>query len=139
MCGSCWIAYGAPIVRTEEIDEAALLIRRLYQDLGQDMGGPLHELIDDMNIEEVCAPGDMDRYRPVTYDYSQGGKAVLGDGYAYSQDVVDCCERILTLLGDMSVTHRAAAIGWAHGFPHNYWTFVTNSAPAQVVCAPVGS
>lgn len=118
--------YGAPIVRNEQIDEAALLIRRLYQDFGQDMGGPLHDMLDDMNIEEIRPPGDMDRYRPVSYDYSQGGNAVLGEGFAYSQEVIDCCERILALFQEMPVVQRAAAIAWAQGHPQRYWEWAVD-------------
>lgn len=127
MCRTCWFEYGAPILRTEEIDEAAELIRRLYEDLKQGTGGPLHAILDDMNINEesIGVHGDMNRYKKQIWS---GTGWVLTDEIEYSQEVIDCCERIIELFADMTDGHRAAAIGWYEGWAQRQITEVQKLA-----------
>ena len=51
MCRSCWYGdHGPPVIAGEEVLLTAQLIKRLYADLGQSTGGPLHWMLDVMNI-----------------------------------------------------------------------------------------
>lgn len=51
MCTSCWIAAGAPKETGPHINKAARLIAAVYAQPNGGVGGNLHIVVDDFNIE----------------------------------------------------------------------------------------
>jgi hypothetical protein len=100
--------------------EVVHLIRHLYVDLDQNMGGPLHVQLDDGNLGDYWVGEEANRGR---YDYLFNGDferySQAGDDVSGKRKVAihDTCERILALLRPMSEADRHAAIdefqkGW---------------------------
>lgn len=50
MCRSCWGEYGCPKIKSDRTRKAAKLIAEVYE--YSVMGGNLHSIIDDWNIED---------------------------------------------------------------------------------------
>jgi len=123
MCRSCWYSdHGAPVIAGEEVLLTAQLIRRLYIDLGQDTGGPLHWMLDDMNIDDAQFEDRDDIYHTKLYAhlwsdqfaaYAQAGEDTSTER---RQAIEDTCRLIWTSLERMPETHRAAAIAYAEGW-----------------------
>lgn len=100
-----------PLIRFNEITQAALLIRHLYVDLEQYAGGPLHIVLDDHNIDDEFLTEQGDRYAYLfdgRYErYAQAGDTVT---LAHREAVRDTCEQILAILRRLSVEDRMNAI-----------------------------
>lgn len=137
MCHSCWAGdWGSPILRSDEIDEAAELIRHLYEDLREGTGGPLHAILDDMNIydDNLGTLGDEDRYKHLfSEDF---GKWRVGEDTSieHREEIKRTCERILELFLEMPESHRAAAIGWYEGWAAmEIKRYAAEIAPPEVI------
>ena len=50
MCMDCWKHYGSPRMKNKKIEAATIAIRNLYKD--HIMGGDLHIVVDDWNLED---------------------------------------------------------------------------------------
>lgn len=100
--------------------ELLVLIRKLYHDLGQATGGPLHVELDDMNLCDEDLTPQHDRYNYL-FDGRFDAYAYAGDDVSYSrkQAIQDVCERILALLRPMSEPERRAVVRqfWEEGKP----------------------
>jgi hypothetical protein len=104
---------------THEMLATVDLIRHLYVDLGQTMGGPLHVQLDDGNLDDfwVSKEGNLS-----TYDHLLDGSferhAQAGDDVSSVRKVAihDTCEQILRALRLMSVEQRKATVNlfWRH-------------------------
>jgi hypothetical protein len=101
MCTECWEEYGEPMLRSPEIERTAELVKAVYDHPEGSMGGDLHIVLDDWNIEtehiEFCAGeiGRNDRASP--------------ELLAIESELVD-------LLLPMSEEERASALGLAEGY-----------------------
>lgn len=118
MCRSCWYSdHGAPVIAGEEVMIVATWIRRLYVDWRQATGGPLHDVLDDMNIGDACVEPGRDRYAYL-YDGTYNRHCQAGDELttADADQIRDLCELICLAFTDMPEPHRAAAIAWAEGW-----------------------
>lgn len=123
MCRSCWHGdHGAPVIATAEVLATAELIRRLYEDLGQSTGGPLHWMLDDMNIDDGQFERKREGYPDDLYTYLWDGSF---DRYAQAGEdtsderkeaIEDTCRLIWTSFDRMPESHRAASIAWFEGW-----------------------
>ena len=125
MCRACWQGdHGAPVVADVDVLLTAQLIRRLYVDLGQDTGGPLHWMLDDMNIDDSQyeTDGRTDGYPDSLYAHlwSDRFAAYAPAGTDTSterrQAIEDTCRLIWTALSRMPESWRAASIAYAEGW-----------------------
>jgi hypothetical protein len=107
-------------VSTPETLATVQLIRHLYVDLDQSMGGPLHVQLDDGNLDDYWVGEEADRNR---YDHLFDGSferyAQAGDDVSDERKnaIRDTCEAILKALRPMSVEQRHATVdlfrrGW---------------------------
>jgi len=124
MCQFCWIGgHGMPVTADETTLAAAHLIEYLYEDLGQDTGGPLHWMLDDGNLSDDQL-GDRD---PVGYwhglfDYLHDGTynrhAQAGQEASPEEllEIQHTCEAILIAFREMTKPARMAACAWAFGW-----------------------
>lgn len=116
MCKGCWIGdHGMPILNSAEVLVTAELIRRLYEDLGCPTGGPLHAMLDDMNIDdEQVENEDVDKACAYLFDGSFERWAQAGDDTSdeCKNAIKEACELILHSFRQMPESHRAAAIAW---------------------------
>lgn len=91
------------------------LVRRLYVDLGQSTGGPLHIILDDGNVDDHWLADDEDRYAFLFdgrfEEYAQAGDDVSAER---KQAIRETCEAILAELRPMSVSERSAAVRAAY-------------------------
>lgn len=92
MCLSCWDKYGRPKNWTPEIAEALGLVRELYE--LNAVGGPLHVVVDDWNLDGQIEP------------YYQGDE---------DAEMVRVCDRIAALFNGMSVADRASVLAYEEG------------------------
>jgi hypothetical protein len=120
MCHGCWVGnYGAPIVNTEDVLVTAELIRRLYEDLECPTGGPLHAMLDDMNIaDEQVENEDVDRACEYLFDGSFERYAQAGDDTSDERKnaIKETCRMIIWSFRQMPESHRAAAIAYHEGW-----------------------
>lgn len=109
-----------PLADETRRNAVVALIRHLYVDLEQDMGGPLHVQLDDGNLNDHWVGEDIGRDR---YEYLFNGDferwAQAGDDVSDERKnaIRDTCESILHLLRPMDETERRAAVnlfwvGW---------------------------
>lgn len=121
-----WYDQGMPVINDPDVLGTAELIRRLYDMPGCDMGGPLHVMLDDGNIDDGQLDGDY--YRATdgrtietylcVHRMVQVGTAwrhVYDDELYCSEEVADLCRLVLASLRRMPEPWRAAAIAWADG------------------------
>jgi len=118
-----WIDHGHPVIAYPEVLVTAELIKRLYAMPGCDMGGPLHAMLDDGNIDDGQIHGDYyERHEGQRIErYLQKSHLVMRQGWQYTDElecpeqVADLCRLILASFRRMPETWRAAAIAWADG------------------------
>jgi hypothetical protein len=130
MCQQCWSGdHGAPIVNTEEVLVTAELIRRLYEDLGCPTGGPLHWMLDDMNIDdEQVENADLDKICEYLFDGSFERWAQAGEDTSDERKnaIKETCGLILHSFSyKLPESHRAAAIAWHEGWIPRRIEFLT--------------
>ncbi len=51
MCSGCWDGYGQPTIVNEKTEAALALVRQVYDAPGGNVGGNLHIVLDDWNLE----------------------------------------------------------------------------------------
>jgi hypothetical protein len=107
MCRGCWEGEDSPTDWTPQIARAVVLWRRLYDDLRQPTGGPLHVELDDCNL-------DYDEIVPSYSLPAMGGRPATDDGYA--PEVHEVCDELAALLTRMSTPERYATLAYADGF-----------------------
>lgn len=107
MCRGCWECDDFPADWTPKIARAVVLCRRLYDDLRQSTGGPLHVELDDYNLDydEIVPSYDMPAYN---------GRPATDDGYA--PEVHEVCDELAALLTAMTLTGRYTVMAYADGF-----------------------
>jgi hypothetical protein len=94
--------------------EVVHLVRRLYVDFDQNMGGPLHVQLDDGNLGDYWVSEESELGR---YEYLFNGEfetyAQAGDDVSLERRTAirDTCKQILALLRPMSEADRRTAIG----------------------------
>lgn len=123
MCQRCWMGdFGMPVSAADEVLAVAHLIERLYAMPGCAAGGPLHDILDDMNIEGD-ANGNLRGLDIVAtwhgrYDYLQGESfdRWASASPAEKQEIIDLCEAIVANMDAMTDGERAAAIAWHEGW-----------------------
>lgn len=123
MCRSCWYNdHGAPVIADAEVLATAELIRRLYEDLGQPTGGPLHWMLDDMNIDDEQFERRRDGYPDDLYAHLWDGRfdayTQAGEDTSHERKVAieETCRLIWTSFERMPESHRAASIAWFRGW-----------------------
>lgn len=52
MCRGCWEEYGSPMFLSDRVCKAAVLIEKVYEQVGGGVGGNLHIVVDDWNLED---------------------------------------------------------------------------------------
>lgn len=91
------------------------LVRRLYVDLDQSAGGPLHIVLDDGNLDDHWLGEDETRYAYLFdsrfEEYAQAGEDVSDER---RQAIRDTCEAILTVLRSMTLSERSMAVRAAY-------------------------
>lgn len=103
MCVSCWITHGQPANRSPEIDRAADLVRALY-DI-HPVGGPLHVVVDDWNLEDEFLI-------PYYVGYPGEELDTLHDGRSMRQ----ICDELSALLLSMSMEDRMSVLAHHGGY-----------------------
>jgi hypothetical protein len=93
MCQGCWNEAGRPTVLPASAGEFVALFRQLYEIDG--VGGPLHSVLDDWNLE-----GNIKPYPGLDYD----------------AETYVLCQRISDLLNSMTEPERYASVAAADGF-----------------------
>lgn len=125
MCRGCWQGdHGMPVVADDDTLAVAALIERLYALPGCDSGGPLHDVIDDMNIggddngDITGAHHDPAATWHGRFDYLTDGtydRYVTATG-EQKAEIILVCEAIAHTMDVMTEGQRAAAIAWAFGW-----------------------
>lgn len=121
-----WYDHGMPVTNDPDVLCTAELIRRLYGLPGCGMGGPLHAMLDDGNIDDEQVESDYygatDGRTTETYlckhrmvQVGTAWRHVYDDVLHPPQGVADLCRLILASMRRMSEPWRAAAIAWADG------------------------
>lgn len=118
MCVVCSAdEYAWPIMRSAEIDEAVVLIHKLYVDLGRGTGGPLHVILDDGNIYDRQF-NEEPTWKKKVYSQERGWQDTNEPDD--TPEVIECCQRIWALLEEMNEAQRASVLCWAFGKAHKY-------------------
>lgn len=108
MCKGCWECEDEfPAAWTPPIARAVVLWRRLYDDLRQPTGGPLHVELDDCNL-------DYDEIVPSYSRRGYGGRPDTEDGYP--PEVHEVCDELAALLTAMTLTERYTVMAYADGY-----------------------
>lgn len=114
-----WADYGKPISGSPEILGAAELVRRLYHDLREGTGGPLHWMLDDGNIYDDQMPDPESESKLFEYlwngdfaKWSQAGDDVSSE---WCQAIQDCCRGILYAFDRMNEAERTCVLAWHQG------------------------
>jgi hypothetical protein len=114
--------FGMPVSAADEVLAVAHLIERLYAMPGCAAGGPLHDVLDDMNVQGD-ANGNLRGLDIVAtwhgrYDYLQGESfdRWASASPAEKQEIIDLCEAIVANMDAMTDGERAAAIAWREGW-----------------------
>lgn len=103
MCKGCWECEDEfPATWTPPIARAVVLWRRLYDDLGEPTGGPLHVYLDDYNL-------DIEVIEPHYYAPRLGPD---GDE-PYAADVPAVCDELAALLNAMTLAERYTVMAYA--------------------------
>jgi hypothetical protein len=106
MCRGCWDYEGEfPAAWSPPIARAVVLWRRLYDELGEPTGGPLHVYLDDYNL-------DLDVIEPHYYEPRLGPN---GDE-PYAADVPAVCDELAALLNAMTLPERYTVMAYADAF-----------------------
>lgn len=129
MCQHCWTGdFGMPVTADDTTLAVAHLIERLYEMPGCGTGGPLHDVLDDMNLQGDVngdiSSGRLDdraefaRRWHSRYDYVTDGTL---DRWASASPaeklhIVHLCEAIAYNMDEMAEPARAAAVAWAFGW-----------------------
>jgi hypothetical protein len=104
MCRGCWECDDFPAEWTPTIARAVVLWRRLYDELGEPTGGPLHVYLDDYNLDlEVIEPYYSERRGP-------------GSDDAYAPEVTQVADDLAALLNGMTLPKRYTVMAYADGF-----------------------
>lgn len=93
MCRGCWEAAGRPTALPASAGEFSDLFKQLYEI--SVVGGPLHSVLDDWNLEGEITPFP---------------------GLDFDDETYALCERIAGLLNAMPEPERYASVAAADGF-----------------------
>jgi hypothetical protein len=104
MCGDCWERHGSPAEWTPQTARFTELHNALY-DL-EPMGGPLHSVLDDWNLD-----GHIEPYWPAL-----GVARDLEDADPDMMRIRDLCTEIAAILNGWTEPQRYAAMAYADGF-----------------------
>lgn len=114
-----WADYGKPISGGPEILGAAELVRRLYYDLRECTGGPLHWMLDDGNIYDDQMPDPQRELKLFEYlwngDFVRWQQAGDSTGVEHRQAIQDCCRGILYAFKRMNEAERTCVLAWHWG------------------------
>ena len=119
MCHHCWTGHGKPALDDVDILATALLVGRLYDMPGCSTGGPLHWMLDDMNLDdEQFGQDDPLGYRQGLFAYLDDGRfdQWASASPAEKAHIRHLSEAILAQLADMPEGWRAAVIAWREGW-----------------------
>jgi hypothetical protein len=119
MCQSCWTGHGKPVLDDVDVLATALLVERLYAMPGCSTGGPLHWMLDDMNLDdEQFGQRDPIGYWHGLFDYLDDGRfdKWASASPAEKAHIRHLSEAILAQLADMPEGWRAAVVAWAFGW-----------------------
>lgn len=98
MCIDCWNDHGSPAIWNEDVRKAVELIREIYRN--DEMGNPLHVVLDDWNIEQ-------DEFIEV---YEGAGAESIPAA------AVQAAKSLAPVFLELTVEERASALAYAHGF-----------------------
>lgn len=103
MSRTCWLDDGSPKRISDENQEVVAWISHLYQAQDCALGGMLHFIVYDYNVDDEC----------FTADFS-----VFVDMYGsdYPQEVTELCGRIYNRMKSMSEGERSAVVASANGW-----------------------
>ena len=93
MCETCWADAGRPTALPPTADEFATLVSQLYEI--EAVGGPLHSVLDDWNLDGQISPYP---------------------GLDCDDDTYRLCDQIAALLNAMTESERYASLAAAEGF-----------------------
>ena len=111
-----WADYGKPISADPEILGAAELVRRLYEDLGEGTGGPLHWMLEDGNIYDDQMPDADEQVKIFAYlwngDFKKWSQAAADVSTELRQAIQDTCRGILYAFDRMNEAERTCVLAW---------------------------
>ena len=99
MCGGCWERYECQQIDTPQVREAAKLIRELYDDHDEIVGGMLHVQLDDWNIDDAFW---VDPFEPYLIEL-------------HGREPLPVERKIVEVMAAMSEENRASALALADG------------------------
>lgn len=109
MCTDCWARYGSPRIINDRVRRAVVLLDRAYD--YSCVGGHLHVVVDDFNIEDNHIKGAYDTIR----DYIIDPMDIFGDEQInWGQVLVEL--GLLQLFDGMSIEERASALALYDGY-----------------------
>lgn len=112
-----WGDFGMPLIWNDQVAEVV----RLYDELKKlprcEVGGPLHIITDDGNLEDHWLEPDPDRYKKHIF---RNGRWEILDELYWPPEVINICERILELLRQMPEAWRYAVNAWHWGYAQKY-------------------
>jgi hypothetical protein len=102
MCRGCRECDDFPAEWTPTIARAVVLWRRLYDELGEPTGGPLHVYLDDYNL-------DLEIIQPHYYE----PRLDPDSDEPYAANVPAVCDELAALLNAMTLAERYTAMAYA--------------------------
>lgn len=121
MCDNCWREAGSPTERTPNTDRLVKLIEQLYEI--HCVGGPLHVVLDDWNVDVTVVEPWYDGYSSEELDALWYGPTPIAELSPQAPAVVEglgtsmraLCDEIAALLNGMTVAQRYAALAYRKG------------------------
>jgi hypothetical protein len=114
VCDTCWTDVGSPKDWTPQTAELVALIADLYRIHA--VGGPLHSVLDDWNLDGTIEPyysdwdaDDLD----ALHQLDPPAPAVDGQPGVSTRSL---CDRIAAILNDMTADQRYAALAYHDGY-----------------------
>ena len=139
-----WYDAGMPVTNDAEVLGTAELIRRLYAMPGCSLGGPLHAMLDDGNIDDEQLDGDyyqrhegqqVEQYLQ-KYRWQSPQGYVFTDELSCTEEVADLCRLILASFRRMPEPWRAAAIAWFDGTVAENLPILVDNPEAACTASP---
>lgn len=122
MCVTCWKYRGEPKIDTPEIRRVADLIKWVYGEVSP-VGGPLHIVIDDWNLDDGCIQWCIDNTIKGENGWAKLYKNIAEDAVDTGQDpavaVKECKDKLMDLATSMlkmTEEERASALALRDGF-----------------------
>lgn len=109
MCRGCWEEYGSPMILSDRVCIAAELIKKVYKQEGGGVGGNLHCVVDDWNLEDEHIQWCIDK---------TGTQRDFLTGEEYDLILTTIERECAGALMAMTIQERASALALSEGWLH---------------------